>query len=144
MINTILNVLTQILKTTLSKIWVYITLIYAYISPLNVNILAIGSLITIDLILGLIAAIKNNEKISSSKLSQTAVKSLVYMLLLIAAFIINNTLVSYLPLVNICLAFLSVVEFTSIAENFQKITGLPFIKYLQENLQKYLKRHSDK
>jgi phage-related holin len=126
-----------------TKLLVLVSFILAYLAPIGADLLGIGVLISIDLILGLVAARKLKVKISSKKLSQTIVKSLTYMLLIIAAFVINKTLVEWLPMVQVTLAFLAITEFTSIAENFQKITGLPFVKYIKEQLGRYMKKHSD-
>lgn len=114
--------------------------ILAILSPIEEAIVCIGVLIFIDLILGILAAYKLNKAITSTRLKNTAVKLLVYNLLLIASFISEKYLVSWLPFTKICLSFLAIVEITSIGENFQKITGLSFIKYLTEQLDKHLNK----
>lgn len=114
--------------------------ILAILSPIEEAIVCIGVLIFIDLILGILAAYKLNKDITSTRLKNTAVKLLVYNLLLIASFISEKYLVSWLPFTKICLSFLAIVEITSIGENFQKITGLSFIKYLTEQLDKHLNK----
>ena len=127
----------------MNKIVLLITFLVTYFTPIGPALLAMGCIIGIDLILGLMAARKNGIKITSNKMSQTLIKALVYMLLIIASFIITTTLAAWLPLVQITLSFLAIVEFTSLAENFQKITGLPFVKYLRDKINNNMKKHSD-
>ncbi len=128
----------------INKMTIMILFVLTYFAPISSALAAMGVIIGIDFILGLIAANKMGIKITSNKMSQTIVKSLIYMLLIIAAFVINTTLVMWLPLVQITLSFLAITEFLSIAENFQKITGLSFVKYLKTTIQGYMKKHSDK
>ena len=127
----------------MNKIVLLITFLITYFTPIGPALLAMGCIISIDLILGLMAANKTGVKITSNKLSQTLIKSLVYMLLIIASFIITTTLVAWLPLVQITLSFLAITEFLSLAENFQKITGLSFVKYLKNAIEHKMKKHSD-
>ena len=105
--------------------------ILVVLSPIQEAIFAIGFLILADLIMGLIASYKNNIEITSKRLKNTGVKLLVYNLLLISSLVCENYLVKWIPFIKICLTFLCIVEFKSIGENFQKITGLPFIKYIK-------------
>ena len=112
----------------------------AILAPIQSAIFAIGVLVGIDLIMGILASRKIGIKFSSRKLKDTAVKLLVYNLLLIAGFVSETYMVDWIPFVKIVLSFLAVVEVTSIGENFQKISGLPFIKYLKEQINLYLNK----
>jgi phage-related holin len=93
-----------------------------------------------DLIMGIVASRKLGEKIESKKLKNTLVKMVVYQLLIISAFISEKYMVDFIPLTKITLAFVAIVEFTSLAENFQKITGLPFVKYIAKYINNMLNK----
>ena len=79
-------------------------------------------------------------KLNFHQLENTAVKLLVYNLLLIASFISEKYLVEWIPFTKICSSFLVMIEITSIGENFQKITGISFIKYIKKYINDYLKK----
>lgn len=112
--------------------------VLAILSPIQESILCIGVLIFIDLIMGIVASYKTDIPLTSKRLKNTAVKMLVYNLLLIASFISETYLAQWIPFTKICLSFLALVEISSIGENFHKITGLSFIKYLREQINRYL------
>ena len=110
------------------------------LAPIQSALIACGFLITIDLLFGIIAAKKNGIKIESGKLKITAIKMLVYQLFLISGFVAETYLSSYIPFVKIILTYLSSVEILSISESFQKITGLPIIKYIKEQIMNKLNK----
>jgi len=109
-------------------------------APIQPAILAIGVLVTIDLIFGIIASVRSGDKFSSRKLKDTAVKLLVYNLLLIAGFVSETYMVNWIPFTKICLTFLAIIEITSIGESFQKITDKSFITFLRDSIEKYLNK----
>jgi len=113
---------------------------FAILTPIQEAMVGIGVLITIDLIFALIAAYKNGIKIESKKLKFSAVKMLVYNLLVISAFVAQTFLSDYIPFIKITLAFIALVEFTSIGEKFQLITGLSFIKFIKNYLNEKLNK----
>lgn len=112
----------------------------AVLAPIETAMIACGFLIMMDLLFALIAAKKNGEKIESSKLKITAIKMLVYNLFLISGFIAETYLSSYVPFVKIIVTYLSSVEIFSISESFQKITGLPILKYIKEQIMNKLNK----
>ena len=103
----------------------------AVLSPIYTAMTTCGVLIFFDLILGLIAAKRQGIKIESRKLKFTVVKMLVYQLVIISAFLAEKYMIDFIPLNKITMAFIAIVEFKSIAENFEKITGLPFFKFVK-------------
>ena len=111
-----------------------IILLVAFLAPIQAAMIAVGVLITIDTILGILGARKIGEEITSKKFGRVLTKSLVYQLLIISSHLIETYLFDQLPLVKITLGFLSITEFLSISENFQKCTGANFIKYIKEFL----------
>ena len=116
------------IKTVLIKLSIAVL---SLLAPLQESIIAIGFLISVDLIMGLIASYKNDIKLTSSRLKNTAVKMLVYNLLLISSFVCETYLIPFVPMTKIALAFLGTIEITSLGESFQKITGISFIKYVK-------------
>lgn len=112
----------------------------AFFISIQTYMIAIGVLIIIDLLMGVLAAKKRGEKISSKKLSNTIIKMLVYQLLIISAQIVQVYLLpEWLPVMGITLAFLGIVEIFSIGESFTVITGKNFIKFLKTYIMKKLK-----
>lgn len=108
--------------------------ILAILAPIQASILAVGFLIVADLITGIAAAYKKGESIKSERLKNTAVKMLVYNLLLMSSFIAETYLTPWIPFTNITLSFLAIVEVKSLGENFHNITGINFIIYLKSYL----------
>ena len=102
--------------------------------PLYPVMLAVGVLITIDFITGLIAAKKQGNPITSKKMGATLTKMLVYQLLVIAAHLCELYLFNQIPFLKISLAFLAMTEFTSIAENFEKSTGKNLMSLIKDYL----------
>jgi len=112
----------------------------AVLAPLQTAMIACGFLISMDLVFALIAAYKNGVKIESKKLKITLVKMFIYQLFLISGFVAETYLSSYIPFVKIILTYLSSVEIFSISESFQKITGLPILKYIKEQIMNKLNK----
>lgn len=112
--------------------------------PIYPALLGMGFLIFADLIMGLVASYKLKIPFTSSRLKNTGVKMLIYNLLIISCFIAQTYLTTFIPFLNIGLAFLSVVEITSISESFQKITGLSFLKFVKKYINEKLNNPKDK
>jgi len=108
--------------------------ILAILAPIQTAILGVGFLITADLITGIVAAYKRGEPIRSERLKNTAVKMLVYNLLLTSSFIAETYLTPWIPFTNVALSFLAIIEVKSLGENFQSITGISFVTYLKSYL----------
>ena len=119
----------MILESLTGKILATIAIFFAPIVP---AMIAVGILIVIDTTLGLIAANKNNEHISSKKLGRVLTKMLVYQLLIISSHLVEQYLFPIVPMLKITIAFCGMTEFLSLSENFQKITGKNFIMYIRE------------
>lgn len=111
----------------------------AYLAPIASAMVALGVIVIIDWLLGIIAAYKTKEKITSLRMSDTLIKMLVYYLLIIASYMVEKHLATLIPFEQITLGFVGVIEFLSIGEKFTKITGLPFIKYLKKLITKQFK-----
>tara|TARA_R110000737_G_scaffold56080_3_gene80123 strand:- start:665 stop:1048 length:384 start_codon:yes stop_codon:yes gene_type:complete len=108
--------------------------VLAILAPIQTAILGVGFLIVADLITGIVAAYKRGEPIRSERLKNTAVKMLVYNLLLTSSFIAETYLTPWIPFTNVALSFLAIIEVKSLGENFQSITGISFVTYLKSYL----------
>lgn len=117
--------------TLLKKISIGLAIFFSSIEP---AMIAVGILIMIDTMTGVIAAKKNGETIISKKLGGAITKSLVYQLLIISAHLCELYLFEQIPFVKISLAFLAMTEFTSINENIQKATGKSMLTYVKTYL----------
>ena|SRR3972149_2396958 len=111
-----------------------VLILITFFAPLLPAMVAVGLLIIIDTITGVIAARRNKETVTSKKMGGILTKMLVYQLLIISAHLCEAFLFPIIPFVKITIAFLAVVEFKSISENFQKSTGLPFLKFIKSYL----------
>jgi phage-related holin len=107
----------------------------AIFAPIKAIFLVTGILIFSDLILGIIAAKKRGEKISSAGLRRTATKIFVYNAAIVLGFLVEKyTLEGFLPISKITAGLISVVELTSILENLNTINGSPVFAKLIEKL----------
>jgi len=121
-----------------------ISTVIVLLAPIQDAIFAIGFLVAVDLIMGITASYKTGVKLKSSRLKNTAVKMLIYNLLLISSFIAETYLAPWIPFTKIALSFLAIVEISSMGENFQKITGMSFTKYLKDYLNEKLNSTKNK
>lgn len=112
----------------------------AFFSPIWTSMLAVGCLIGIDTITGILGARKIGEKITSKRLSSVIYKMIAYQLIIITAHLCESYLFKQVPFLSITLAFLAMVEFYSVAENFQKITGKNLLKYVREFIEDKFKK----
>ena len=104
--------------------------------PIKPFLIAVGLLITFDFVTGIWKAIKNNEKITSQKMSHTISKAVLYQLAIITGLILEYTITNTIPFVRIIAGFLVITESKSILENISVITKIDLINFLKE----YLKR----
>jgi len=120
----------------------FIIVILTLLTPISTEMIAVGVLIIIDLLFGITASIYNGIKFESKKLKFSAVKMLIYNLLIISSFVAETYMAEDIPFIKVCLAFLATIEITSIGESFQKITGLSFIKFLKNFINQQLNKTS--
>jgi phage-related holin len=122
-----------------NRLFIFLT---AFLAPIKAFMFAVGALVVIDFIFGILAARKKGEKIESKKMSRTLVKMFVYQLLIISSHICEKYLVDFIPFTQITLGFLAIVEFYSIGESFSSITGMNFISYIKNIIVEKLKNKS--
>ena len=103
----------------------------SFFSGIQTAMAAVGFLVVIDTVLGLLASKKLEKTITSRKFSRILTKLLVFNLLIISAHLCELYLIKLIPLVSITLGFLAVSEFLSISESFTVITEMDFVNYLK-------------
>jgi phage-related holin len=119
--------------------------ILAFFAPVAGIMIAIGSFIALDTLLGVMAAQKSGEKIESKKLSKVVWKMLMYQAVTISFFIMDvhivgdllGTLINtpYVLTKTVGVALIA-IEFKSIDENIEKMTGTTLLKRLYDLIAK--------
>lgn len=107
----------------------------AVFAPVKTVILTAFVLAVADLILGLIAAHRRGEKISSKGIGRTVTKMTIYEIAILLAFLVQNYMIDdALPAVKIIGGLIGTVELKSILENLDTISGNSLFKTLIEKL----------
>lgn len=103
----------------------------AALAPIKEVLITVGTLIVLDLITGIWAAIKNNQKITSARLRDTITKMLLFQIAVITGFLLEKYLLGdLLPVSKIVAGIIGATEGTSIFENINKIRGDNVFKVL--------------
>lgn len=121
------DVVSDVLELTsiqlfLSKV---VLLVLAFLAPISSIVFGMVFLVACDLITGVIAAVKKKEKITSSKLSRTISKLLVYFVTIVICHVINDHLLfgaDIVPLESLVTSYIALTELKSILENLDKMT----------------------
>lgn len=96
----------------------------AVLMPIKAVLVAAFVLCLFDLVLGVSAAVRQKQKITSKGLGRSVVKLLVYEIAIIAGFIVQKYLIQdSVPLVNLIGGLIGVTELISVLENVNKING---------------------
>lgn len=107
--------------------------IAAVFSPIYDVIVVVGVLIFIDLFLGVYAATKRGEEITSAGLRRTISKMFVYQMVVLSCFLGEKYLLhGLLPAVKLVAGVIGITEIKSILENAGDITGLNFKTILKK------------
>lgn len=104
-------------------------------APIKAMMIATGALVVADFILGLVAALKRKESISSAGIRRTVTKMFVFQALLVLGFVVETYLTGdSVPVIKISSAFIGLTELTSILENLNEISGGNLLKALISKL----------
>lgn len=107
----------------------------AVFAPAQAMIFTSMALVLIDLVTGVWAAKKRGEIITSSGLSRTVAKLLVYESAILLAFVTQTYLTgNTIPVANIVAGFVGITELLSCLENLNGISGTDLLKSLLEKL----------
>jgi phage-related holin len=124
--------------TTIKALLVGIIAIFAPIKAVMVTAMV---LIFLDMFMGIAAAKKLKQPITSKGLSRTIAKVLVYEITIVCGFLVETYIISgAMPLVKIIGGLIGVTELVSILENADAISGSSLFK----NVISYLQSQSDK
>ncbi len=107
----------------------------ATLAPIQTTMTAVGVLIFADLILGITAAVKRGDSITSSALRRTISKILVYQIAIITGFICEKYLISDLiPMSKLIAGVIGMVEMKSLLEHGDELNGSPIFKTIIKKL----------
>lgn len=107
----------------------------AILAPIHAVMGTMGALVMIDLLLGVWAAHKRGEKITSAILRRTVSKLVIYQLTVISGFLVEKFLLGELiPVVKLAASAIGLVEIKSILENADAINGSSLFKALINTL----------
>lgn len=111
------------------------------LSPIKAALATVLVLVLSDLVLGILAARKRGEKISSSGLRRTITKLFVYQSAIILAYICQKYLMGdMMPLSNLVSSFIGLTEIKSIIENLNVIGDGKLLSGLLEKLNSQSKK----
>lgn len=111
------------------------------LSPIKAALATVLVLVLSDLVLGILAAKKRGEKISSSGLRRTITKLFVYQSAIILAYISQKYLMGdMMPLSNLVSSFIGLTEIKSIIENLNVIGDGKLLSGLLEKLNSQSKK----
>lgn len=106
-----------------------VAVMVAVLAPIKALMLCVGFLILADLITGIWAALKRNEKIKSAVMRRTISKMVIYNLAVISGFLVEHYMLeSFLPVSKIVASVIGLVELKSILENSNHILGYSLFK----------------
>lgn len=109
--------------------------VIAILAPIHSVMLTAGILIFLDLALGVAAARKRKEPITSAALRRTVTKIVVYQTAIITGFLCEKFLLSgSIPIVKLAAGAIGLVEMKSILENLDEINGAPVFKSIVNSL----------
>lgn len=117
----------------------------AFFAPVAGIVYAVGAFIMLDTLLGIMAANKMGEKIESKKLSKVVWKMLMYQAVILTFFVMDVNIVGdllgsivntpYVLTKTVGVALIA-IEFKSIDENIEKMTGTTLLKRLYDVISK--------
>lgn len=109
--------------------------IAAILAPVKAIVITVGILIIADLVTGIWAAIKRQEKISSAVMRRTISKIVIYQTAVITGFLLETYLLTgLLPVSKIVASVIGLVEFKSVLENGNIILGDDIFKSVLQKL----------
>lgn len=109
--------------------------ILAALAPIHAVLITAGVLVFADMVTGIWASIKKGIPFKSAHLRRTISKMLIYHIAIISAFLLETYLLQdFIPITKIVGGVIGLVEFTSIMENANTITGTNVFKLILQRL----------
>jgi len=124
------------LDQVLSDLGKFALWLLLFTAPAHASMLTVCIVVVLDLIVGIWAAVKQGQKITSYGLRRTVTqKILPYQVAILCAWLIETQFFSLIPLMKAVAGFIAVTESKSVFENLARITGLNFWEVIKERLQ---------
>jgi phage-related holin len=120
--------------TIKAHLWALTVAVAMVFSPVKSTLLTALSLVLLDFILGVSAAVKQKQPITSSGFKQTVVKILIYEGGIALAFLASNLTGPAIPLVNIVGSFIALTELKSCMENLNILGGGSILQAIIDRL----------
>ncbi len=109
--------------------------ILAVFTPIKTMVTTVSVLVVADLILGVLAARKRGEKITSAGLRRSVTKGLIYQAAIMLAFLVETYLLDKsIPASRIVAGLIGCVELKSVLESMDTLNGTPIFQVLISKL----------
>jgi hypothetical protein len=105
-----------------------------FLAPIKQLVLAIGVLLFIDFVLGIIVARKKNIPIQSKEAKRTIIKMLLYQVTILTAFILDVYFIPGNIIVRVAAMAIGLVEGKSVFEHIYILTGLDVWSLLKDKI----------
>lgn len=107
----------------------------AVLAPIEASMFATGFLVILDMILGILAAKKRKEPITSAALRRTVSKMCIYQVTIFTGYLIDHYIAfDSLAMVRIIGGIVGSVELKSVVENLSTITNTDLLQSLLKRL----------
>lgn len=118
--------------STSGAIKTFVALVAAVFAPIATVILAVLFLIFVDLVTGILASLKEKQRITSSAMSRTIAKTFVYCTTIIVTHVVHKYLLAGFdfPIESIVSGFIALTEMKSILENLNRVSNHSVLKDL--------------
>lgn len=109
--------------------------VLAVFAPIKAIIISVGVLIFADLVMGIYAAMKRKESITSAGLRRTVVKMAVFQTVILTGYLLETYLIGGLvPVSKLAASVIGMTEFLSLLENAKAATGLDLFSIIKKKL----------
>jgi phage-related holin len=103
--------------------------------PIKATLITVMVLTLVDLGMGIAAARKRGEKVTSSGLKRTVIKLLVYEAVVMLGYLTEQYLTGeFVPVVKILGGLVGLTELKSVLENAEELTGIPILQVIIDKL----------
>jgi phage-related holin len=113
-----------------------ITVLLAFLAPVQGIVVGTIALVTLDAITGVWAALRARQRITSFRLSRSVAKLVVYFTLILLGRVLSGLFNTPYPVAEMISAFISLTESLSILENLNKLSKSPIIDRLIDMLKR--------
>ena len=123
----------------MNKLGIFAVSCFAILLPIQPLMIVSTIMIMLDFLTGVWKSVKKGEGFSSSKMSNTVSKTVLYQIAILSSFLMETYIFGGLPVTKIVAGFICSVEFKSILENIGEVTGIDLWKHVA----KYFVKKSD-